>query len=111
MSSVFKASPASALVTSGTVLWSKVQTVSRYAGSGLGFAVVDGRAAAEDQVLGRHVGDNLAVPVDLDAPVAGDLADVDGVQVPLVEDGLDLDSRPRSTTISIRSWLSESSSS
>jgi hypothetical protein len=70
--------------------------------------VVDRGAAAEDEVLGRDVGDELAVPVDADAAVVGDLPDGRGVEVPLLEDGLDLALAARSPTSSIRSWLSES---
>ena len=66
-----------------------------------GFALVDGGAAAEDEVLGRHVGHQLAVPVDPDAAPRlrggrlGDFADLDGVQVPFLEDDFQRRLTPR----------------
>ena len=72
---------------------SSFDTSSRYAGP-RGRAVVDGRLV--DQRAIRNLGDDLAVILHPHQPVVGDVADVGGVEVPLLEDR----ARPRPRALS-----------
>ena len=69
-------------------------------------ALVAGRFVGERAE--RDVADHLAVELQHHVAGVGDLADHREVQLPLPEDRLGLGSRPGFSTISMRSWLSES---
>ena len=50
--------------------------------------MVDGRSAAQHEVLGREVSDQLSVPVVQHVRASGHLSDEGAVNVPLVKNGL-----------------------
>jgi hypothetical protein len=70
------------------------------------WAVIFRRLVA--QFLDRQVGDFLALVQDAEAQVVGGLADDGEVEAPLVEDRLGFLSFSGRSTMSMRSWLSDS---
>src|SRR5690606_13514793 len=55
-----------------------------------GFPDVNGCAAAEDEVIGLDIRHELSMPVDADPRIVGDLADLRRIEIPFLEDGLEL---------------------